>query len=150
MLNYNSPLKKEINYNNISIKEISPIVKINLRGEKREFFTAVGKSLDMILPIEPNTSSSSSKLTSIWLSPDEWMIISNDKMEKDIDQYKLQENLYNALSKTNLGIALLKNNSLSLISVYPFIISFGFFVAASINFFKSLGLKKGSSPCTLI
>ena len=38
----------------------------------------------MILPIEPNTSSSSSKLTSIWLSPDEWMIISNDKMEKDI------------------------------------------------------------------
>ena len=103
MLNYNSPLKKEINYNNISIKEISPVVKINLRGKKREFFTAVGKSLDMILPIEPNTSSSSSKLTSIWLSPDEWMIISNDKMEKDINQYELQENLYNALSKTNLG-----------------------------------------------
>ena len=103
MLNYNSPLEKEINYNNISIKEISPVVKINLRGKKREFFTAVGKSLDMILPIEPNTSSSSSKLTSIWLSPDEWMIISNDKIEKDIDQYELQENLYNALSKTNLG-----------------------------------------------
>ena len=103
MLNYNSPLKKEINYNNISIKEISPVVKINLRGKKREFFTAVGKSLDMILPIEPNTSSSSSKLTSIWLSPDEWMIISNDKMEKDINKYELQENLYNALSKTNLG-----------------------------------------------
>ena len=103
MLNYNSPLEKETNYNNISIKEISPVVKINLRGKKREFFTAVGKSLDMILPIEPNTSSSSSKLTSIWLSPDEWMIISNDKIEKDINQYEIQENLYNALSKTNLG-----------------------------------------------
>ena len=105
MLNYNSPLEKEINYNNISIKEIAPVVKINLRGKKREFFTAVGKSLDMILPIEPNTSSSSSKLTSIWLSPDEWMIISNDKMEKDINQYELQENLYNALPKTNLGVS---------------------------------------------
>ena len=103
MLNYNSLLNNEIKYNDISVKEISPIMKINLRGKKREFFTTVGKNLDMILPIEPNTSSSSSKLTSIWLSPDEWLIISNDKVENDINYYMIIKDLYNSLSKTNLG-----------------------------------------------
>ena len=34
MLNYNSPINKEIKYNDISIKEISPIMKLNLRGKK--------------------------------------------------------------------------------------------------------------------
>ena len=99
MLNYNSPTNKEIKHNDISIKEISPIMKLNLRGKKREFFTTVGKNLDMILPTEPNTSSSSSKLTSIWLSPDEWMIVSNDKVEKDTNQYTLYDGLYNSFFK---------------------------------------------------
>jgi sarcosine oxidase, subunit gamma len=103
MLNYNSTINKEIKYKDISIKEVSPIMKLNLRGKKKEFFTVVGKNLDMILPTEPNTSSSSSKLTSIWLSPDEWIVISNDKNDKDSNQYSLQEILYNSLSKSNLG-----------------------------------------------
>ena len=90
MLNYNSPINKEIKHNDISIKEISPIMKLNLRGKKREFFTTVGKNLDMILPTEANTSSSSSKLTSIWLSPDEWMVVSNDKVEKDTNNILLK------------------------------------------------------------
>ena len=57
----------------------------------------------MILPTEANTSSSSSKLTSIWLSPDEWMIISNETSEKDTNKYDVEESLYNSVSKTNLG-----------------------------------------------
>jgi sarcosine oxidase subunit gamma len=57
----------------------------------------------MILPTEPNTSSSSSKLTAIWLSPDEWMIVSNEKTQKDTNNYDLEKNLYNSISKTNLG-----------------------------------------------
>ena len=104
MLNYNTAINKEIKLKDISIKEISPIMKINIRGKKREFFKAVGKILDMILPVEANTSSSSSKLTSIWLSPDEWMIASNFKIEKDSDQYTaFQDSLYNNISKSNLG-----------------------------------------------
>jgi sarcosine oxidase subunit gamma len=91
MLNYNSPINNHIEYNDISVKEVSPIMKLNLRGKKREFFTTVGKQLDMILPTEANTSSSSSKLTSIWLSPDEWMIVSNEKTEKDTNNYDLEE-----------------------------------------------------------
>jgi sarcosine oxidase, subunit gamma len=103
MLNYNSPIKNEVNHNDISMKEISPVMKLNLRGKKKEFFTTVNKNLDIILPTEANTSSSSSKHTSIWLSPDEWMIVSNDKVEKDTNKYALEETLYNSISKTNLG-----------------------------------------------
>ena len=55
MLNYNSPVHNQIKYNDISIKEVSPVMKLNLRGGKREFFTSVGKQLNMILPTEANT-----------------------------------------------------------------------------------------------
>ena len=37
MLNYNSPIKNEVNHNDISMKEISPVMKLNLRGKKKEF-----------------------------------------------------------------------------------------------------------------
>ena len=57
MLNYNSPINNQIKFNDISIREVSPIMKLNLRGKKREFFTTVGKHLDMILPTAANTSS---------------------------------------------------------------------------------------------
>ena len=103
MLNYNPVLKNEINQKSISVKEISPVIKINLRGKKREFLTNIGKNLNMILPTEANTSSTSDKLTAIWLSPDEWMIISNELSNKDTNISKLNEMLFNRISKTNLG-----------------------------------------------
>ena len=78
MLNYNSAIKENKNYNDLTIKEIVPIMKLNIRGKKKEFFTNVSKILNMILATEANTSSTNDKLTSIWLSPDEWMIYSND------------------------------------------------------------------------
>ena len=74
MLNYRSLSEDELNHNGLSIRETSPVKKLNLRGKKREFFTTVGKNLNMKLPTEANTSSVSDKLTSIWLSPDEWMV----------------------------------------------------------------------------
>ncbi len=103
MLNYNSVIKDELNQGNVSIKEISPIMKINLRGKKRDFLTSVGKNLDIILPTESNTSTTSDKLTAIWLSPDEWMIVSNELVSKDNNEYELYDNLFNSISKTNLG-----------------------------------------------
>ena len=103
MLNYNSVIKNEINQGSISVKEISPVMKINLRGKKREFLTNVGKNLNMILPTEANTSTTSDKLTAIWLSPDEWMIVSNELVNKDINNYELKEMLFNSISKTTLG-----------------------------------------------
>ena len=103
MLNYSSVIKNEINQGSISVKEISPVIKINVRGKKREFLTNIGKNLNMILPTEANTSSTSDKLTAIWLSPDEWMLVSNELTSKDNNKYELYEMLFNSISKTNLG-----------------------------------------------
>ena len=66
MLNYNPAIKENKNYNDLIIKEIAPIMKLNIRGKKREFFTSVDKILNMILPTEANTSSANDKHTSIW------------------------------------------------------------------------------------
>ena len=103
MLNYNSVIKNEIKQESISLKEISPVIKINLRGKKREFLTNVGKKLNIILPTEANTSTTSAQLTAIWLSTDEWMIVSNELVSKDTNKYELNEMLFNSISKTNLG-----------------------------------------------
>ena len=103
MLNYNSPIKVNKNYLDLTIKEIYPVMKLNIRGKKREFFTNVGKTLNMILPTEANTSTTSDKLTSIWLSPDEWMIFSNDVIEKDDNKYELENLLFSSISKNNFG-----------------------------------------------
>ena len=90
MLNYHPPIKKEKSYSGLTIKEISPVMKLNLRGKDRDFLTTIGKNINMILPLEANTSSSSDQYTSMWLSPDEWMVVSNDTIDKKIIIMKLK------------------------------------------------------------
>ena len=103
MLEYKTAINQEISTNDLRVKEICPVIKINLRGKTREFFTSVGKCLNMILPTEANTSSSSDQLTAIWQSPDEWMIVSNEIDNKNIIENELNEFLFKNISKTNLG-----------------------------------------------
>ena len=103
MLNYKSSIIEDKKYSGLSFKEISPIMKLNLRGKSRDFLSTIGKNINMILPIEANTSSSSDKYTSMWLSPDEWMIISNNIIDKENNNYEIEELLFNKISKTNLG-----------------------------------------------
>ena len=103
MLNYNSVLNKQNHYNNLSVKEISPIMKLIIKGKKKEFFITVEKHLNILLPTVANTSSSNDKISAIWLSPDEWMILSNNKVEKNSNKYQLEEILFNNISKNNLG-----------------------------------------------
>ena len=149
MLNYNSPIKDQVNYNDISIKEISPIMKLNLRGKKREFFTAVGKHLDMILPTEANTSSFSSKLTAIWLSPDEWMVVSNELIEKNTNSYDLEESLYNSISKTNLGAVIDVTDQFVMLELKGSKI-YELFSSGSPYNFNDFRKKKGSTTQTLL
>ena len=149
MLSYNSPINNDMKYNDISVKEVSPIMKLNLRGKKREFFTTVGKQLDMILPTEANTSSSSSKLTSIWLSPDEWMIVSNEKTEKDTNNYDLEENLYNSISKTNLGAVVDVSDQYVMLELEGSKV-YELFSSGSPFNFNEFKEKKGSSTQTLL
>ena len=103
MLNYNSPVKEKKLYSGLIVEEISPIMKLNLRGKSRDFLTTIGKNINMILPMEANTSTSSDNYTSIWLSPDEWMLVSNNTVDKENNKYPIEELLFNKISKTNLG-----------------------------------------------
>tara|TARA_B100002051_G_scaffold219949_1_gene213581 strand:+ start:446 stop:1006 length:561 start_codon:yes stop_codon:yes gene_type:complete len=102
MLNYNSPIKDTKKYSEIKISEVEPTAKINLRGKKRDFITKIGKELSIIPPTDPNTSSGNDSLNILWLSPDEWFIYSNEKIDqKNIDD--LEDRLYNSISKAKIG-----------------------------------------------
>ena len=149
MLNYTSAIKENKNYTDLNIKEIVPIMKLNLRGKKRELLSTVGKTLNMILPTEANTSSSSEKLTAIWLSPDEWMIFSNNITEKDSNSYELEKILYNNISKKSFGsitdvtdqFVMINLNGTKIFELFSFGSPFDF------NQFKE---KKGSTTQTII
>ena len=103
MLNYNQALPEKKLFQDLQMEEIKPIMKLILRGKKREFISAVGKSLNMLLPTESNTSTQSDKLTALWLSPDEWMIFSNEHVDENTNNYEIEELLNNNISKLNLG-----------------------------------------------
>jgi len=103
MLNYSNAITEEKSYSGLQIKEIKPIMKIIVRGKRREFFTAIGKSLNLLLPTEANTSTKSDKLTALWLSPDEWMIFSNEVSKLDSNDYHTENLLNKNICKTNLG-----------------------------------------------
>ena len=102
MLKYNSAINEIKNYPEIKISEIEPTTKVNLRGKNRDFITKVGKSLSIIPPTEPNTSSGNDDLSILWLSPDEWMVYSNEKSNPN-NSYSLEDKLFNEISKVNLG-----------------------------------------------
>ena len=87
MLNYNQALPKDILIQDLQMKEIKPIMKLIIRGKKREFISAIGKSLNILLPTEANTSTQSDKLSALWLSPDEWMIFSNEPIGDNTNDY---------------------------------------------------------------
>jgi len=103
MLNYYSSIKKNKSYSGLTIKEISPVMKLNVRGKNSKFLSIIGKNINMILPLEANTSSSSDDYTSMWLSPDEWMIFSNKTVDEENNNYEIEKILFNKISKINLG-----------------------------------------------
>jgi len=103
MLSYNQALLKDTLIQDLQMKEIKPIMKLIIRGKKREFISAIGKSLNILLPTEANTSTQSDKLSALWLSPDEWMIFSNDPINENTNDYETEKLLNNNISKLNLG-----------------------------------------------
>ena len=103
MLNYNTSIKQDEIYSDLEMKEIKPIMKLIIRGKTKDFITTIGKNLNMILPTEANTSTVGEALTALWLSPDEWMLISNNDVSKDTNTYEVEDSLINNVSKINLG-----------------------------------------------
>ena len=103
MLNYTNVITEEKSYSGLQMKEIKPVMKLIIRGKKREFLSAIGKSLNLLLPTEANTSSRSEKLSALWLSPDEWMIYSNEISNPNNNDYEAENLLNKNICKTNLG-----------------------------------------------
>lgn len=91
-----------INYNSFDFIELPNIYKINLRGStnEKDFITIIGKILNTILPIDPNTTNSNDKLKIIWLSPNEWLI--EIYTEEDFKEIFL--NLENSLNSNNTAV----------------------------------------------
>ena len=94
MLSFNSPIKEEKKYNDLKIVEIEPTIKINLRSNKREFSTKIGKILSILPPNEANTSSGNENYNLLWLSPDEWLVYSNNINHTLDNQIELENNLF--------------------------------------------------------
>ena len=149
MLNYHSSIKKEKSYPGLSIKEISPLMKLNLRGKSREFLSTIGKNINMILPMEANTSSTSDNYTSMWLSPDEWMLVSNRTVNKENNNYEIKKLLFNKISKTNLGSVTDVTDQLVMINLSGEKI-FDLLSTGSPFNFNDFRSKKGSSTQTLL
>ena len=102
MLNFNNTIMDTKEYFDIKISPVEPIIKINLRGKNRDFITKIGKELSIIPPIDPNTSSGNDNLNILWLSPDEWLLYSNDKIDLK-NANSLEDKLFKEISKVKLG-----------------------------------------------
>ena len=68
-------------HGNIKIQELPFINKINLRFDpkNKNYMSLCAKLLGIILPTKPNTYSKNENIKSLWLGPDEWLIVNESK-----------------------------------------------------------------------
>ena len=149
MLNYNQVLPENKSFQNVQMKEVGPIMKLIVRGKKRNFISAVGKSLNMLLPTEANTSTQGDKLTALWLSPDEWMIHSNETSDYNNNDYETENLLNKNIHKTNLGAVTDVTDQFVLINIKGDKIFDIFETGSPFNFNDFKG-KKGSIIQTIL
>tara|TARA_B110000027_G_scaffold54418_1_gene59157 strand:+ start:97 stop:660 length:564 start_codon:yes stop_codon:yes gene_type:complete len=149
MLNYNTSIKEDKSYTDLEMKEIKPVMKLIIRGKTKNFITAIGKSLNMILPTEANTSTSGETLTALWLSPDEWMLLSNKPLSDDTNTYEAEDNLINNISKVNLGAITDVSDQFVMINIKGSKV-FDLFATGSPFNFNEFKDKKGSVVQTIL
>ena len=149
MLNYNTSIKEDKSYVDLQIKEIKPVMKLIIRGKTKNFITAIGKNLNIILPNAANTSSSGEALTALWLSPDEWMLVSNKTVSEDSNTYEVEDNLINNISKVNLGAVTDVSDQFVMINIKGNKI-FDLFATGSPFNFNEFKNKKGSVVQTIL
>ena len=73
-------------YGGIEFQEIAFAQKINLRGSSnnKSFMTLQGKLLDAVLPTKSNTYTNNGKMKILWLGPNEWLIVDEDKKNNEL------------------------------------------------------------------
>ena len=149
MLNYNTSIKQDKIYSDLEMKEIKPIMKLIVRGKTKDFITAIGKNLNMILPTEANTSTSGEALTALWLSPDEWMLLSNNAVSVNTNTYEVEDSLINNISKANLGAITDVSDQFVMINIKGSKV-FNLFATGSPFNFNEFKNKKGSVVQTIL
>jgi len=149
MLNYNTTIKQEKIYSDLEMKEIKPIMKLIIRGKTKDFITSIGKNLNILLPTEANTSTSGETLTALWLSPDEWMLVSNNTVSKEANTYKVEDDLINNISKANLGAVTDVSDQFVMINIKGSKV-FDLFATGSPFNFNEFKNKKGSVVQTIL
>ncbi len=102
-----------------------------------------------MLPTEANTSSSSEKLTALWLSPDEWLVYSNEIYNPDNNNYETENLLNKNISKVNLGAVTDVTDQFVLINIKGDKI-FDLFETGSPFNFNDFRRKKGSTTQTIL
>src|SRR5210317_829737 len=147
MLNLQPAINDQKKFSNIELKETSPIRKLIIRGKSREFISAVGRAINILLPTEANTSSSNGEITTIWLSPDEWLIFSNTIDYKDFNQ--IEEKLIQNICKTKLGAVIDLTDQFVMINLSGNKI-FDLFQTGSPFNFNEFRNKKGATTQTLL
>ena len=149
MLNYNTSIKQDKIYSDLEMKEIKPIMKLIIRGKTKDFITTIGKNLNMLLPTEANTSTTGETLTALWLSPDEWMLVSNETVSADINTYQIEDDLINNISKVNLGAVSDVSDQFVIINIKGSKV-FDLFATGSPFNFNEFKDKKGSVVQTIL
>lgn len=105
MLKISSPIDEIYSFNSFLMKEKKPIVKINLRGnpKNKEFTSNLGKKLGIIISTEVGNIVTKEEISIITIGPNEWLLISNSPVDKNDKDYELENNLFDSISKNNLG-----------------------------------------------
>ena len=98
-------------HGNIKIQELPFINKINLRFDPRNknYMSLCGKILGTILPTKPNTYTKNEEVKSLWLGPDEWLIVNeskNDLFSKLTNELKEEDTSVTDVSENRTVIRL--------------------------------------------
>jgi len=92
----------------IKFQELPFMTKINLRGNPNEknFMSSASETLNIRLPIRPNTYITNDSLKIIWLGPNEWLIID----EKTDDKKNLFSKLENSFGSQDASVTDVSEN----------------------------------------
>jgi len=119
MLELSPPINEKKKFNNFSMFEKTQIAKINLRGNpnNKDFTSKVGKILGIILPVEVGSIVFKEEIFVFTTGPNEWLIVSNNTIKKDNNDYELENILYESISKNNLGAVTNVTDQFSILSL---------------------------------
>ena len=105
MLEFLPPINDKKRFNNLLMFEKKPIAKINLRGNSsnKDFSDKVIKILGITPLVEVGRIVFNKEISVLTTGPNEWIIVSNNTIREDNNEYQLENILYANISKNNLG-----------------------------------------------